>query len=104
MVDFLTSVVFVFVNSPGIGVIKVVIMALLFSNLRATWIASGWKADSEEAALPPRMGETLTDKLSDKWPAFVWPKVKVLYYIYSFICLVLISAGVIVMALRGLNR
>lgn len=100
-VDFLSSVVLVFANTPGIGVIKIIVMALLLSNLRATWIASGWKADSEEAALPPRMGDTFADKFSDKWPAFIWPKVKIVYYIYSFVLLVLIVSGLVLMALRG---
>jgi len=101
IVDFLASAFFLFVNSPGIGVLRIIIMALLLSNLRATWIAGNWKPDSEEAALPPRMRETFADKLSDLWPAFIWPKVKVLYYIYSFGFLVLTVAGLIVIYLRG---
>jgi len=101
IVDFLASAVFLFVNSPGIGVLRIIIMALLLSNLRATWIAGSWKPDSEEAALPPRMGETFADKFSDLWPAFIWPKVKVLYYIFSFGFLALTVAGLIVMYLRG---
>src|SRR5450631_1801654 len=71
IVDFLASAVFLFVNSPGIGVLRIIIVALLLSNLRATWIAGSWKPDSEEAALPPRMGETFSDKFSDIWPAFI---------------------------------
>jgi hypothetical protein len=74
---------------------------LLLSNLRATWIAGNWKSDSEETALPPRFGDTFFDKLADKWPAFIWPKVKILYYIYSVGYLALVVAGMIVMALRG---
>jgi hypothetical protein len=100
VVDFLASIVFLFATSPGVVVIRVIIIALLLSNLRATWIAAGWKPDSEEAALPPRLGETLSDKLVDKWPAFIWPKVKWLYYIFSFAFLALVVAGLIVMALR----
>jgi hypothetical protein len=101
VVDFLASFVLLLFNSPGISVVKVIIIALLFSNLRATWIASGWKPDSEEAALPPRMGDTFFDKFADKWPAFLWPKVKIVYYIYSFGFLVLTVAGLIIMMLRG---
>jgi hypothetical protein len=101
LVDFLASIIFVFLNSPGIGVVKVIVIALLFSNLRATWIAGAWKPDSEEAALPPRLGETFFDKFSDKWPAFIWPKIKVVYYIFSLGYLALVVAGLIVMALRG---
>jgi hypothetical protein len=100
IVDFLASVVLL-VNSPGIGVVRIIIMALLLSNLRATWIAGGWKPDSEEAALPPRMGETFSDKLSDLWPAFIWPKVKVLYYIFSFGFLALTVAGLVITILRS---
>jgi hypothetical protein len=101
VVDFLASIVFVFPNSPGIGVLKIIITALLLSNLRATWIAAGWKPDSDEAALPPRLGETFFDKVADLWPAFIWPKMKVVYYIFSFGYLALTVAGIIVIMLRG---
>jgi hypothetical protein len=101
VVDFLSSFLFVFLNSPGIGVVKIIVIALLLSNLRATWIAGNWKPESEEAALPPRMGETFFDKFVDKWPAFIWPKVKVLYYIFSVACLALLVAGLIVIFIRG---
>jgi hypothetical protein len=90
--------------ASGIGIIRIIVTALLMSNLRATWIADHWKPESEEAALPPRMGETLSDKIADKWPAFIWPKVKILYYIYSFGFLVLVVAGLVVMAMRGVRR
>ena len=101
LVDFLASAVLIFANSPGIGIDKIIVTALLFSNLRATWIAAGWKPDSEEAALPPRMGDTFADKFSDKWPAFIWPKVKVVYYIFSFLCLAVIVAGLIILYIQG---
>ena|SRR5437868_942293 len=100
VVDFLASFLLLAVN-PGIGVLRAIITALLLSNLRATWIASGWKTDSEEAALPPRLEETFLDKLADKWPAFIWPRIKIVYYIFSFGYLVLVVAGLIVMMLRG---
>lgn len=102
LVDFFASIVFL-ANSPGIGVVRVIIVALLFSNLRATWIADHWKPDSEEAALPPRMSETFSDKFVDQWPAFIWPKVKIVYYIFAFLYLALIAAGLIIMAMRGHN-
>jgi hypothetical protein len=34
----------------GLGVVKIIIGALLISNLRATWIAAHWKPEAEEAA------------------------------------------------------
>ncbi len=101
LVDFMASAVLLALNSPGIAVVRIIIIALLVSNLRATWIAGSWKPDSEEAKLPPRMGETFADKFSDKWPAFIWPKVKVVYYIFSFGFLTLTVAGLIIVYLRG---
>lgn len=90
--------------ASGIGVIRIIVTALLLSNLRATWIADHWQPESEEAVLPARLGDTLSDKISDKWPAFIWPKVKILYYIYSFGFLALIVAGLIVAAMKGAHR
>ncbi|HVN21515.1 MAG TPA: hypothetical protein VMU05_22200 [Dongiaceae bacterium] len=84
----------------GVGVVRIIVNAVLLSNLRATWIASGWRPESEEAALPPRLGETFSDKLADVWPAFIWPKIKWIYYVYSFGLLAITVAGIIVILLR----
>jgi hypothetical protein len=67
--------------------------ALLLSNLRATWIAAQWKSDSEAAVLPPRWGDTWTDKLADKLPMWLWPKVRIFYYILSVCYLLLFAVG-----------
>lgn len=88
-------------TASGFSVVRTIITALLLSNVRATWIAGGWKPDSEEAALPPRCAETFVDKLADKWPEFIWPKVKVLYYIFAVGLLAVFVAGLIVMRLKG---
>jgi hypothetical protein len=68
---------------PGSMVAHVILSALLLSNLRATWIASGWKPESEEAILPPRLNENWRDKLVDQAPMWLWPRIEILYYIYS---------------------
>lgn len=87
--------------APRFSIVRIIITALLVSNVRATWIAGGWKPDSEEAVLPPRFAETFLDKLADKWPAFIWPKVKVLYYIFALGFLAVFVAGLIVLKLKG---
>jgi hypothetical protein len=69
------------------GVIRVFFAALLLSNLRATSIAANWKPESEEAILPPRLGETWSDKLADRFPLWLWPKVRIAYYVFSALCL-----------------
>ena len=77
--------------SPGLMVPRTIIAALLFSNLRATWIAAQWKPGSAEAALPPRLGNTWRDKFVDRWPAQLWPRVQVPYYILSIVCLLFLG-------------
>ena len=75
------------------GVVRILIGALLLSNLRATWIASSWQADSEAAILPPRMAETLGDKFADRLPQWLWPKVRIPYYIFAVVLLMAVVAG-----------
>jgi hypothetical protein len=82
------------------GVIRIILSALLLSNLRGTWIAASWRPESEEAALPPRLNETFTDKLADQLPPWLWPKVKIAYYIYSSGFLLLVIVGLAGMALK----
>lgn len=90
--------------SPGTLIVRIVFTALLLSNLRATWIAAAWKPESEEAVLPLRLGDTLTDKFADLWPAWIWPKVRILYFIFTFVMLVLATAGIIMMEIMNKPR
>jgi hypothetical protein len=77
----------------GPSIVRVLLAALLLSNLRATWIAAQWKSDSEAAVLPPRWGDTWTDKFADKLPMWLWPKVRIFYYILSVCYLLLFAVG-----------
>lgn len=83
------------------GIVRVLISGLLLSNLRATWIAANWKPESEEATLPPRLGETLGDKLGDKFPMWLWPKVRIVYYVFSVGFLLVVLVGLVMMLGRG---
>ena len=83
---FAAAVVFAMyvLDSVGsLGVMRIIFGALLLSNLRGTWIAATWKPESEEAILPPRMNETFFDKLADQLPRWLWPKIRIVYYIYA---------------------
>ena len=84
----------------GLSVIRVFVGALLLSNFRATWIASHWKPDAEEASLPPRLGETWSDKFVDKLPQWLWPKIRIPYYIFSACLLLLTAIGLVMTILR----
>lgn len=75
----------------GPSPLRLILAAVLLSNLRATWVASNWHPGSSEAGLPPRLSETWGDKFVDKLPMLLWPKVRVLYYVLSA-CLLTLSA------------
>ena len=103
--DSLFSVLFLFFNSPwGILVFRVIVTALLLSNVRATWIAANWTQGSEEAILPPRLGDTWSDKFADQVPAKIWPKLRIPYYIFAPWMLVLNLAGMVFMIIRSVRR
>lgn len=87
----------------GLGIVRIIIMGLLLSNLRATWSASGWNPNSEEAILPPRFGDTWTDKLADKLPTWLWPKVRIFYYIFSASLMALVAVGLVQTILRKIT-
>lgn len=81
------------------GVVRILFSALLLSNLRATWIASQWNPGSEESTLPPRLSETFADRFADAFPAWLWPKMRIFYYIFSVGFLLLILFGLTMMLL-----
>jgi hypothetical protein len=83
------------------GIVRLFITALLFSNLRATWIAAGWHPESEEAILPPRLSQTWSEKFADKLPLWLWPKVRIVYYVFSVGFLLLVMFGLFMMLGRG---
>jgi hypothetical protein len=81
--------------TTGPSVVKILFAALLLSNLRATWIASHWSPTSEQAALPPRFNETWGDKLADQLPMWLWPKLRIPYYVLSGCFLLLAVIGLL---------
>jgi hypothetical protein len=82
------------------GLLKVFLAAVLLSNLRATWIASHWKPDSTEAAMPIRLSETWGDKFADKLPPWLWPRIRILYYVFSVCFLALTILGLTILTMR----
>lgn len=86
--------------ASGPSIVRIALAALLLSNLRATWIAARWKPESQEAAPVPRWGESWTDKFADKLPTFLWPKLRILYYILSACYLILVVIGLAILFRR----
>jgi hypothetical protein len=83
-------VMFLFDTIAAPGVLRIVLLGLLLSNMRATFLASNWKPDTPEGAMPSRFNETWGDKFSDKLPPWLWPKLRIPYYIFS-VCLLLLG-------------
>lgn len=66
----------------GFGILRIVFLALLLSNIRGNWQSATWPRDPE-AAPPDRMNDTLGDKLADQLPLVVWPKGRFLFYVLA---------------------
>jgi len=85
-------------SSPGI--LNVILTAVLLSTLRATFIASFWEPGTAETEMPARLNETWGDKFSDQWPKWLWPKVRIGYYIYSVLFLLVVLLGLAILTLH----
>jgi hypothetical protein len=83
--------------TSGPSIVRVLFAALLLSNLRATWIASHWSPNSDEAILPPRFSETWGDKFADQLPMWLWPKLRIIYYVFSACFLLLVAVGLLML-------
>lgn len=76
------------------GIIGVIILALLLANIRGIWQAAKWQPAEGEPPLI-RLNETFKDKFADQMPQFVWPKVRILFYVLAgFEFLILLLAGI----------
>lgn len=103
--ETLILLTFMIVTTPwGMAVLRVIFSALLLSNLRATWIASNWEPTSEKAVLPPRFGDTFGDKFADLWPAWIWPKVRIAYYIFALLVMLFFALGIAALVMRATRQ
>ena len=82
------------------SIVRIVLTAVLLSNVRATWIASRWKPESEEAAAPPRLNDTFADKFADQLPMWLWPKVRIAYYVFATALFSLTVLGLVLLKHR----
>jgi hypothetical protein len=82
--------------TPG-QVVRLVVLGLLLTNLRATFIASEWRPAAEGEDIPLRFNESLRDKLVDAWPPKLWPRLQVPFYVLSAVWLMLSLTGLIVL-------
>lgn len=92
------------IGSIGNPLIPLVILMLLFANVRATVMSRRWMAqpvDSVDQDFPERSMETVTDRFANKLPVAVWPKSRYVFFPLAGILLLLTVAGVVIMKSRA---
>lgn len=86
--------------SPG-GLLKIAFLGLLLSNVRATFIASEWRAPADGEDRPTRFNDSLRDKLVDAWPAKLWPVLQIPFFVLGSLWLLI---GIFAVAATALYR
>ena len=67
----------------GFGVVRVIFLALLFANIRGNWLSARWASEQPPGEPSVRLNETLGDKLADQMPIWLWPKIRILFYVLA---------------------
>jgi len=75
------------------NVISIIFAAVLFSNLRAAFLASEWRPAGEGEDQPTRFNESLADKLVDQMPATFWPVLQIPFFVLGSLLLLVNLAG-----------
>ena len=77
------------------GILSVITVGILLSNLRAAFLASNWKPAGAEEDRPTRFNETKMDFLVDQLPAKAWPKLETSFFALgaAFLALMLLGLG-----------
>lgn len=85
------------ITHQGPGVIGIIFLALLLANVRGTWLSAQRR---NEATDPPPipLSETLSDKLTDQLPIYVWPLGQ-----WVFCVLAVLQLGALLLALFAIR-
>jgi len=92
------------IGSVGNPLVPLVILMLLFANVRATVMSRRWMAQSAASGdqeFPERSMETMTDRFANKLPAAVWPRSRYVFFPLAGILLMLTITGVVMMKGRA---
>ena len=93
---FMNALVLQRYTGSGFGVVRVIFLALLFANIRGNWLSTRWLKAARTDIVPARQKATLSDRLADQLPTFLWPKVRFIFYL-----LALAEIGGLFLALLG---
>jgi hypothetical protein len=76
-------------GGAGFGFTRIFFLALLFANIRGSWLCERWPRNPS----PLRLSRTFAEKLSDQLPRWLWPKARVLFYVFATAELTLLVAA-----------
>lgn len=80
-------------NPPGVFTVLAAI--LLLTNIRATLIAKRWahRYHHQEISLD-QLSASWSERLLDELPAYLWPRVQIIFYVIAAIYLLLVLIGI----------
>jgi hypothetical protein len=81
------------------NIVKFIILVLLLANIRANWLSARWAKDSECQPYPNRLTKTIRDKLVNQLPAFLWPKLRFIFY--ALACIEILGLLLLLLAPRS---
>jgi drug/metabolite transporter superfamily protein YnfA len=76
--------------------VRIIFLALLFANIRGNWLSTRWLKAARIDIVPARQSATISDKLADQLPTFLWPKVRFIFYLMAAV-----EIGGLFLALAG---
>jgi hypothetical protein len=76
----------------GFGVIRIILLGLLLTTIRGTWLSATWRPLATEPP-PVPLPETIWDKFSGTLPIYVWPAGRWVFYVLAVVeTLILVAA------------
>ncbi len=83
--------------------IRIFLLGVLLTNIRATFLASEWKPAGEDEDRPTRFNEGLKDKLVDVWPPKLWRVLQIPFYGFSILWVLLSLLGLVFILMARLG-
>jgi hypothetical protein len=87
------GIVLVKLTGPqGFGILRIICLGLLLSNMRATFLAAQWVVSRTEPP-PAPMSQTALERFADLMPRRVWPIGQYVFYVLAAIEFLMLFAA-----------
>jgi hypothetical protein len=80
----------------GSVVVDAIILALLFANIRATWLFARWARDLDVEPVSISYRRRFDHTLMNQMPALIWPKARVAFYVLATMLLIVQALSFVV--------